>query len=364
MHTATADKPVKDTLEELHSNEQLYQLLHQETCLREEKEQRLQEMEALLFEFQRVLEEEENKQIANTQDRSTDELQRELENERQARNAVNEELNQARITATELEQTLRQEQQEKRAISEELTQARTRLREQQQQTKCLEGRLRDLENQMGELQLNEGDKNLTVSSDEEDWIIPRDEIELSTDLLGEGSYGRVLKGNFRGSQVAVKDLHEVILNDYNIRGFEREMKMASRCRHPNLLQLIGATRVRNASPLIVYELLDQSLYALLEERPLEETEIFVLSLDIAKGLNYLHLHKPDAIIHRDVKSANVLLWMRGEVSLRAKLSDYGSVNLLCKSKTKNPGTRIYAAPDSSQTSKVTYSWKLIDYGYM
>ena len=344
MRRAIGDEPVKDVREELHSNEQateqLIQLLDNEARLREEKEQKLMEMEAIAFEFQKVLDEEE---------RSRDELQRELENERQARNAVEEELNQARTTATKLEET-------RSAISEELTQVTTRLEEQQQQKTCLEGRLRDLENrEIAELQLNEGDMN---------WIITRDEIELSTNVLGEGSYGRVLKGNFRGSDVAVKHLHRVILSDYNIRGFEREMKMASRCRHPNLLQFIGATRIQNESPLIVYELLDKSLYALLEERPLQETEMFRLSLDIAKGLNYLHLHKPEAIIHRDVKSANVLLWMRGCESWRAKLSDYGSVNVLRRSETKNPGTPIYAAPECSQTSKVTYSLKLIDYGYM
>ena len=327
---AIGDKPVKDTREELYSNEQLNQYFDYEKQLREQKEQKLTAMEAILFQ---VLEEE-KKQSA------TDELQRQLEDERQARTAVNEKLNKERITATKLEETLRQEQQEKRAISEELTQARTRLRE-----------LR----QMAELQLNEGDMS---------WMIPRDEIQLSPNVLGEGSYGKVIVGNFRGSQVAVKDLHQVILSHYNIKNFEREMRMASRCRHPNLLQFIGATRIQNASPLIVYELLDKSLYALLEERPLEETEMFRLSLDIAKGLNYLHLHKPKAIIHRDVKSANVLLWMRGDVSWRAKLSDYGSVNLLSQCKSEYPGAAAYAAPESSQTPKVTYSLKLIDYGYM
>lgn len=342
---AIGDTPVEDTREELYSNEQLNQFLDYEKRLREQKEQELKAMEAILFQ---VLEEEKRQS-------ATDELQRELENERQARTAVNEKLNKERITATKLEETLRQEQQEKRAISEELTQARTRLRELRQQKTCSEERLRDLENQMAELQLNEGDIN---------WIIPRDEIELSPNVLGEGSYGRVIMGNFRGSQVAVKDLHQLILSDYNIRLFKREMRMASRCRHPNLLQFIGATQIENASPLIVYELLDKSLYALLEERPLEETEMFRLSLDIAKGLNYLHLHKPKPIIHRDVKSANVLLWMRGDVSWRAKLSDYGSVNFTRDSETVNPGAPAYAAPECSQTAKVTYSLKLIDYVYM
>ena len=131
------------------------------------------------------------------------------------------------------------------------------------------------------------------------------------------------------------------------------MSIASRCRHPNLLQFIGATN-DDDSPLFVAELLDTSLRHVVHQRALDHEEIIILALDIAKGLNYLHLSKPRPIMHRDISSANVLLWRRGE-SWRGKLSDYGAANFMRQSMTVNPGALIYAAPEAfthQQTSKV------------
>ena len=162
------------------------------------------------------------------------------------------------------------------------------------------------------------------------------------------------EGEFRGCKVAVKKIHDLILSDHNRRLFEREMSIASRCRHPNLLQFIGATN-DNGSPLFVTELLDTNLRHVLSERALMQEENVILALDIAKGLNYLHLSRPKPIMHRDISSANVLLWRRDD-SWRAKLSDYGAANVMRKSMTANPGAIIYSAPEAfthQQTPKVT-----------
>ena len=129
--------------------------------------------------------------------------------------------------------------------------------------------------------------------------------------------------------------------------------MASRGRHPNLLQFIGATN-DESSPLFVTELLDTSLRHVLQQRALNHDEIVCLSLDIAKGFNYLHLCKPVPIMHRDISSANVLLWRRDK-SWRAKLSDFGAANFMRQGMTVNPGAIIYSAPEAftpQQTPKV------------
>ena len=181
-----------------------------------------------------------------------------------------------------------------------------------------------------------------------DWIIQREEVVLSRSVLGKGAWGEVRKGTFRSCQVAVKKIHELILSDHNRRLFEREMTIASCCRHPNLLQFIGATN-DDGSPLFVTELLDTNLRKVLSRRALNLEEIVSLALDVAKGLNYLHLNRPRPIIHRDISSGNVLLWGRDE-SWRAKLSDYGSANFMRQCMTENPGARIYSAPEA-QTSQ-------------
>ena len=186
-----------------------------------------------------------------------------------------------------------------------------------------------------------------------DWMISRDEIHLTDKCLGVGGWGKVFLGRFRGCQVAVKQIHELILSPHNRRLFEREMNIAARCRHPCLLQFIGATN-DEGSPLFVTELMEISLRGLLERRQLSEAEITAISLDVALALNYLHKSKPP-IIHRDVSSANVLLWQQGDL-WRGKVSDYGTANFMQQTMTVAPGAMIYSAPEaltSNQTVKVS-----------
>ena len=189
-----------------------------------------------------------------------------------------------------------------------------------------------------------------------EWLISREEIEIMREkFLGEGSYGKVFKGRYRGCVVAVKELKSLSTSQERDL-FEREMDIASRCRHPCLLQFIGATQDEE-TPLFVTELMESSLRKLLEKRQLSEKEIAVISLDVAHALNYLHQRKPKAIVHRDVTSANVLLWKQnGE--WRGKLGDYGTAKFLQEIMTKAPGCMIYGAPEVgcpyNQTVKVSF----------
>ena len=71
-----------------------------------------------------------------------------------------------------------------------------------------------------------------------------------------------------------------------------------------------------------------------------------IGLDVACGLNYLHLIQPDPIVHRDISSANVLLEDLTHRIRRAKLTDYGSVNVVCQLHTQNPVSPAYSAPEA------------------
>ena len=179
-----------------------------------------------------------------------------------------------------------------------------------------------------------------------DWIIARHEIQMTGKCLGRGGWGSVYEG--------VYYYKSMILSPHNIRVFNREMEIASKCHHPHLLQFIGATNDEE-SPLFVTELMENNLRTLLELRQLSEREIRAISLDVARGLNYLHHKKPVPIIHRDVSSANVLLWRQGD-QWRGKVSDYGTVNFMQQSITVAPGAMIYSAPEAltpQQTVKVS-----------
>ena len=187
-----------------------------------------------------------------------------------------------------------------------------------------------------------------------DWILNREEIIVSEQSLGVGGWGSVKTGKFRGISVAVKQIHQLILSPHNRELFEREMAIASQCRHPCLLQFIGATN-DNDSPLFVTEMLETDLRTLMSQRPLEENEILRLCHDIACALNYLHMMHPVPIIHRDLSSSNILLWYEGS-RLRAKISDYGAANFMMVSMTQNPGAVLYSAPEAGtpqQSTKVS-----------
>ena len=81
-------------------------------------------------------------------------------------------------------------------------------------------------------------------------------------MLGKGGLGEVKVAHFCGLKVAAKCLHEVIISPYNMSAFSREMNIASKIRHPNLLQFIGATTEDN--PIILTELMPTTLRKELE----------------------------------------------------------------------------------------------------
>ena len=177
-----------------------------------------------------------------------------------------------------------------------------------------------------------------------DWVLQRDEIEMTNEILGKGAWGEVKVAIFRGTEVAAKCLHEVIIAEHNLHLFSREMDIASCVRHPNLLQFIGATRVGN--PIILTELMPTSLRKELEKRPLTRLQILAIGRDVSAALNYLHLWKPQPILHRDVSSANVLLKPSVNGKWEGKLCDFGSANFLHQVSTVAPGSPVYSAPEA------------------
>ena len=179
------------------------------------------------------------------------------------------------------------------------------------------------------------------------WVIDKNEVTLTKEKLGEGSYANVEVGIFRGLRVAVKSLHTIIISDYNLALFSREMNIASRVRHPNLVQFIGATKVGN--PLILTELMSTSLHKELQMNQLSSQQIVSIAKDVALGLNYLHLFKPQHIIHRDISSPNILLKpCIGSAGYEAKVADYGTAKLQQGTSTGTvmPGNPAYAAPEA------------------
>ena len=163
--------------------------------------------------------------------------------------------------------------------------------------------------------------------------------------------------------MAAKFLHDVIISEYNLDIFTREMTIASRLRHPNLLLFIGAI-TQGHPPIILTELMATSLRAELSHHPLSKQQIKSIAIDVACGLNYLHQWKPHPIIHRDVSSPNVLLKPSGAYTWEAKVSDYGSANFIQQISihSKMPGNPAYAAPEAVFPNDHTPKMDVYSYG--
>ena len=254
---------------------------------------------------------------------------------------LHQELQEMKQRLQQQSQLLQQERQEKLRLQQELHDSQERERQVLERERIL----------LQQLQQIQQDKTSHVqeSQNESTWIISREEIHMTEQILGKGGWGEVKVATFRGLRVAAKCLHELIISQYNISVFAREMNIAAKVCHPNLLQFIGATRV--GSPIILCELMPTSLRKELETGPLTRPQIVKISQDVSSALNYLHLWKPHPILHRDVSSPNVLLEPSGSGQWKGKLSDYGSANLAQNISSAsvgpgNPGNPFYSAPEA------------------
>ena len=311
------------------------------------------------------------------------ERERELQEERREKEQVRNRLQQQlEGRERQLQQSQQQGQERERQVREreqdlqrqlQLRERESQEREQQLQRQVEGGQQReqDLQRQLQqaqqqfqerervlEQQLRERDRQERESS----WVVNRNDIGMTERILGRGGWGEVRVARFHGLEVAAKVLHETIISEYNVSLFSREMNIASKIRHPNLLQFIGATTEGN--PMILTELMPTSLRKELETGGLAYHAVLNIGLDVACGLNYLHLFKPHPILHRDVSSANVLLQPMIGV-WRAKVSDYGSANLEpLIGRTTNPGNPVYSAPEAGNPREHSPSMDVFSYGVL
>ncbi|WOH14814.1 hypothetical protein DCAR_0934337 [Daucus carota subsp. sativus] len=188
-------------------------------------------------------------------------------------------------------------------------------------------------------------------------------LEMTKNLqekLGEGSFSIVYRGSVGDTQVAVK-----ILNSQKTtkRDFKNEVRLLMRVHHKNLTSIVGYC---DEDPYMVI------IYEYMAGRSLKEylsgisnwVERLQLALDIAQGLEYLHDGCKPAIIHRDVKTSNILL----NEQFQAKLADFG----LSRAYSDEGGTHVstnhvagthgYIDPDYEYTKKLTEKSDVFSFG--
>ena len=264
-------------------------------------------------------------------------------------------LQQSETRMHEAEQNLQHAEERSRACE---LRAQTAEETQHQLQQAIDDTTQRLE--LSEERARETDERLQQA--EAQWAVQRDDIDLTEEEVGRGGWAAVKVAVFRGTRVAAKCFYRQIVTHHNRRLFRREMNMASRIRHPNLVQFVGATL--EGEMIILTELMPTSLRAVLEQRAISLLEITSISLDVARALNYLHLMRPDPIVHRDISSANVLLEPGPNNSWKAKVSDYGSVNQLQHAHSEGAGNATYAAPEANTANQQTPKMDIFSFGVL
>ncbi|KAG0550443.1 hypothetical protein BDA96_01G338800 [Sorghum bicolor] len=187
-------------------------------------------------------------------------------------------------------------------------------------------------------------------------------------VMGEGGYGVVFRGVLRdGTAVAIKNLHNN--RGQAERDFRMEVQTIGRVRHKNLVSLLGYCS-EGACRMLVYEYMENSnLDKWLHH---DDSEISPLTWDIrmrillgtAKGLAYLHEGLEPKIVHRDIKSSNILL----DRQWNAKVSDFGLAKLLCSERsyitTRVMGTFGYVAPEYAKTGMLNERSDVYSFGVL
>ncbi|KAF3450652.1 hypothetical protein FNV43_RR06741 [Rhamnella rubrinervis] len=139
-------------------------------------------------------------------------------------------------------------------------------------------------------------------------------------VIGKGGFGTVYHGYLNGSEVAAKMLSRSSAQGF--KEFQAEAKLLTRVYHRNLTSLVGYC-VERPNMGLIYEYMSNGDLAwhlsVRNPHPLNWEERLKITMDAAQGLEYLHNGCKPPMIHRDVKSTNILL----NEKLQAKLADFG-----------------------------------------
>ncbi|ONK65446.1 uncharacterized protein A4U43_C07F37200 [Asparagus officinalis] len=186
--------------------------------------------------------------------------------------------------------------------------------------------------------------------------------------LGEGGFGSVYKGMLpNGENIAVKRLS--VTSRQGIQELKNELLLVAKLQHRNLVRLLGVC-LEEGEKLLIYEYmpngsLDNFLFDPSKCKELNWERRFKIIRAIARGLLYLHEESRLKVIHRDLKSSNVLL----DADMKPKISDFGLARLFGAAETHGitgrvVGTFGYMAPEYARRGRFSTKMDVYSYGIL
>ncbi|KAG6675280.1 hypothetical protein I3842_15G093900 [Carya illinoinensis] len=184
-------------------------------------------------------------------------------------------------------------------------------------------------------------------------------------VIGSGAYGKVYRGLLSNGQVvAIKRAQQGSMQ--SLLEFKTEIELLSRVHHKNLVGLVGFC-FEQGKQILIYEFMPNgTIRDSLSGKSgiyLDWNRRLYIALGSATGLAYLHEHANPPIIHRDVKSTNILL----DENLTAKVADFGLSKLVSDALTSNVSTQVkgtmgYLDPEYYQTQQLTEKSDVYSFG--
>lgn len=185
-----------------------------------------------------------------------------------------------------------------------------------------------------------------------------------TTLIGQGAFGPVYKAQMStGEIVAVK----VLATDskQGEKEFQTEVMLLGRLHHRNLVNLVGYCAERGQHILVYVYMSKGSLASHLyseKQEALSWDSRVDIALDVARGLEYLHDGAIPPVVHRDIKSSNILL----DQSMRARVADFGlsREEMVNKHASNIRGTFGYLDPEYISTRAFTKKSDVYSFGVL
>ncbi|KAL5548116.1 hypothetical protein UlMin_003347, partial [Ulmus minor] len=184
--------------------------------------------------------------------------------------------------------------------------------------------------------------------------------------IGAGGFGPVYKGKLStGQEIAVKRLSKD--SGQGLKEFKSEVQLLSKLQHRNLVALLGCC-IQGEEKLLIYEYmpnksLNNFIFGRNRDASLDWEKRFDIILGIARGLLYLHQDSKLQIIHRDLKTSNILL----DHNMKPKISDFGLARIFGggenEAKTKKVvGTYGYMSPEYAIDGKFSVKSDVFSFG--
>ncbi|XP_042470713.1 calmodulin-binding receptor-like cytoplasmic kinase 3 isoform X1 [Zingiber officinale] len=191
----------------------------------------------------------------------------------------------------------------------------------------------------------------------------------SSQIIGEGSFATVYKAELPSGQfIAIKRAKKEHIATIEAE-FKNEVELLTKIEHKNLVRLLGYTAKGNELIIITEYVPNGNLREHLDGKYgkiLDFSQRLEIAIDVAHGLTYLHLYAEKIVIHRDVKSSNILL----NEGFGAKVADFGFARTgpmeadQTHIQTKVKGTAGYVDPEYLKTFRLTVKSDVYSFGIL